>query len=61
MDDFINTCSSSSDTLRQRMLVRSWILELRSNKKKTLKRIKCGARYENSVLQYQANMKRICE
>jgi hypothetical protein len=36
------------------MLVRNWILELRSNKKKTEKQTKWGTGSENLLLEYQA-------
>jgi hypothetical protein len=35
--NFIKSSNSSADTLRQHMLVRNWILELRSNKNKIQK------------------------
>jgi hypothetical protein len=56
---FTRTCSSSSpETLRQRKLVRNWILELRSSKNKLYKHTKCGARSENPTSRYQAEQKK---
>lgn len=49
-----NLYRTSADILRQYMLVRNWILELRSNKNKTEKQTKCGTRFENSLLEYHA-------
>jgi hypothetical protein len=51
---FIKARSSSADTLRQHIvvLVRNWILALRSNENKIPKQTKCDARFENSIFQY---------
>jgi hypothetical protein len=45
-------------TLRQHMLVRNWVLELRSSKNKIQKQTKCGARFANSTFQFQAKYKK---
>jgi hypothetical protein len=56
------TCNTSANTLRQRIPARNWTLELRSNKNKTQKEIKCGARFENSTIQNtEPNTKRFYE
>jgi hypothetical protein len=55
---FIKTCSSSDDTLRQQILVRNWIRELRRNKRKIQKQTRCGARFENLNFQYQSKQKK---
>jgi hypothetical protein len=53
--------NSSGDTLRLRTSVRNWILDLRSNENKVLKRTKCGAIFANLSFQYQAKQKIIYE
>jgi hypothetical protein len=44
---------SSSDNLRQHIILRNCIPEVRNNKNKNQKQIKCGARFKSSAYQYK--------